>query len=164
MTNFPLRNVLSKPDLTGRMAKWAIRLSTYDITYDTRNSIKSQVLADFVDDFSPSQMTDAEKEFQQVFSRVDMKPWTLYTDGAFNVNRTGLGLALKSPQGDIIAQSGSYKAKDPKMVAYLDITKRLTNCFDNFGKEQVRRENNVQADTLAGLGDVLKIWISTIFQ
>ncbi|XP_074324394.1 uncharacterized protein LOC141661310 [Apium graveolens] len=105
MTNFPLRNVLSKPDLTGRMVKWAIRLSTYDVTYDTRTVIKSQVLADFVADFSPSQMTDVEQEFQQVLSRVDMKRWTLYTDGASNVNGTGLGLVLKSPQGDMIAQS-----------------------------------------------------------
>ncbi|XP_074323118.1 uncharacterized protein LOC141660057 [Apium graveolens] len=105
MTNFPLRNVLSKPDLTGRMAKWVIRLSTYDITYDTRTAIKSQALADFVADFSPSQMSTAEKEFQQSFSRVDMKPWTLYTNGASNLNGTGLGFVLKLPQGDMIAQS-----------------------------------------------------------
>ncbi|XP_074336301.1 uncharacterized protein LOC141673449 [Apium graveolens] len=198
MTNFPLTNVLSKPDLTGRMAKWAIRLSTYDITYDTRTAIKSQALADFVDNFSPSQMTDAEQEFQQVLSRVDVKPWTLYIDGASNVNRTGLGLVLKSPQGDMVAQSiccdfkatnneaeyealimgltmakdmkiknidvncdsllivnhvkGSYEAKDPKMVACLDITKGLTNHFDNFSIQQVPRKNNVQDDALVVIG------------
>ncbi|XP_074374736.1 uncharacterized protein LOC141715154 [Apium graveolens] len=147
-------------------------------------------------------MTDAEQEFQKVLSRVDVKPWTLYTDGASNVNGTGLGLVLKSPQGDMIAQliccdfkatkneaeyealiigltiakdmkikkidvncnlllvvnhvKGSYEAKDPKMVAYLDITKGLTNYFDNFSIEQVPRENNVKADALAGLGAVFK--------
>ncbi|XP_074352108.1 uncharacterized protein LOC141691270 [Apium graveolens] len=184
------------------MAKWAIRLSTYDITYDTRTAIKSQALADFVADFSPSQMTDAEQEFRQILSRVDMKPWTLYTDGASNVNGTGLGLALKSPQGDMIAQSvccdfkatkneaeyealimrltvakemkiknidikcdsllivnhvrGSYEAKDPKMAAYLDITKGLTDHFDNFSIEQDPRENNMQTDALDGLGAVFK--------
>ena len=31
LTNFPLRTVLSKPELTRRMAKWAIQLSTYEI-------------------------------------------------------------------------------------------------------------------------------------
>ncbi|XP_074326642.1 uncharacterized protein LOC141664582 [Apium graveolens] len=52
LTNFPLRAVLSKPKLTGRMAKWAIQLSIYDIVYDTRTVIKSQALAEFVANFS----------------------------------------------------------------------------------------------------------------
>ncbi|XP_074327800.1 uncharacterized protein LOC141665695 [Apium graveolens] len=202
MTNFPLRNVLSKHHLTGQMEKWAIRISTYDIMYDTITVIKSQALADFVADISPIQMTDAEQEFQQVLSRVDAKPWTWYTDGASNINGMEFGLVLKSPQGDMIAQTvccdfkpmnneaeyeawimgltiakdmkiknidvnydsllvvnhvkGSYEAKDPKMVAYLDITKGLTNHFDNFSIQQVPRENNVQADALAGLGAVFK--------
>lgn len=49
-----MRMVLRKPDLMERMAKWAIRLSIYDISYDARTAIKSQALADFVADFSPS--------------------------------------------------------------------------------------------------------------
>ncbi|XP_074355065.1 uncharacterized protein LOC141693796 [Apium graveolens] len=184
------------------MAKWVIRLSTYDITYDTGTAIKSQALADFVVNFSPSQMTTAEEEFQRVISRMDTKPWTLYTDGASNLNGTGLGLVLKSPQGDMIAHSiccdfkatnneaeyealimglttakdmkvrnidangdsllivnhvnGSYEAKDPKMITYLDITKKLMNYFKTFNIQQVPRENNVQADALAGLGLFLK--------
>ncbi|XP_074360835.1 uncharacterized protein LOC141701086 [Apium graveolens] len=97
MTNFPLRNILSKLDLKGRMAKCTIYLRTYDITYDTRTAIKSQALADFLADFNPSQMTIAEEEFQQVVLRKDVRPWTLYTDEASNVNGTGLGLVLKSP-------------------------------------------------------------------
>ncbi|XP_074327864.1 uncharacterized protein LOC141665784 [Apium graveolens] len=184
------------------MAKWEIRLTTYDIMYDRRTVIKSQALADFVADISPSQMTTYEQEFQQPLSRVDTKPWTLYTDGASNMNGTGLGLVLKLPQGDMIDQSiccdfkatnneaeykvlimgltiakdmkiktinvncdsllivnhvkRSYEAKDPKMVVYLEITKRLTNHFDNFIIKQIPRENNVQADALAGLGAVFK--------
>nr|XP_017250771.1 PREDICTED: uncharacterized protein LOC108221400 [Daucus carota subsp. sativus] len=100
MTNFPLRMVLSKPDMTGRMAKWSIRLSTYDIVYEPRTAIKSQALADFVADFSPSLMAQAEVECQQLTTTQDQGPWILHTDGASNVNGTGLGLVLKSPQGD----------------------------------------------------------------
>jgi hypothetical protein len=33
-TNQPIRQVLHKPDLTGRMMAWAIELSQYDITYE----------------------------------------------------------------------------------------------------------------------------------
>ncbi|XP_074336858.1 uncharacterized protein LOC141674032 [Apium graveolens] len=105
MTNSPLRMVLSKPELTGRLAKWSIRLSTYDIFYNPRTTIKSQALADFVADFSPSQMTQAEKELQHIFSTTNVLPWTLYTDGASNVNGTGTELVLKSPQGDVLMYS-----------------------------------------------------------
>ncbi|XP_074352080.1 uncharacterized protein LOC141691241 [Apium graveolens] len=79
-----------------------------------RTTIKSQALDDFMADFSPSQMMTTEQEFQQVFSKIDTKPWTLYTDSASNVNGTGLGLVLKSPQGDMIAQSicCDFKAKN----------------------------------------------------
>ncbi|XP_074354106.1 uncharacterized protein LOC141693022 [Apium graveolens] len=51
---------------------------------------------------------------------------------------------------------GSYESKDPKMVTYLDITKKLTNCFDNFNIYKIPRENNVQADASAGLGAISK--------
>ncbi|XP_074383140.1 uncharacterized protein LOC141724754 [Apium graveolens] len=52
--------------------------------------------------------------------------------------------------------NGSYEAQDPKMITYLDITKKLTNYFDTFNIQQVPRENNVQADALAVMGDVSK--------
>lgn len=65
MTNIPMRTVLSKLDLVGRIANWAIRLSTYDISYDPRTFIKSQTLADFMAYFSPSQMTTAEEDFNE---------------------------------------------------------------------------------------------------
>lgn len=63
-----MRMVFSKPDLTGGMTKWAIRLSTYDKSYNAKTVIKLQVLAEFLADFSPSQMTRAEEEFQWVVS------------------------------------------------------------------------------------------------
>ncbi|XP_074367172.1 uncharacterized protein LOC141707727 [Apium graveolens] len=52
--------------------------------------------------------------------------------------------------------NGSYEAKDPKMITYLDITKVLMNYFATFNIQQVSRENNVQNDALAGLGAVYK--------
>jgi len=30
-TNYPIKNVLRKPELSGRMAKWEVKLSTYNI-------------------------------------------------------------------------------------------------------------------------------------
>ena len=57
LTNQPLRNILHKPDLTGRMLQWAIELSEFGIEFQPRLSIKGQVMADFVLEYSrrPSQ-------------------------------------------------------------------------------------------------------------
>ena len=39
-TNQPLKSSLHKPDLSGKMLKWAIELSEYGIEYQPRLSIK----------------------------------------------------------------------------------------------------------------------------
>ncbi|XP_015949694.1 uncharacterized protein LOC107474580 [Arachis duranensis] len=48
----PLHQVLQKPELAGRLVKWSVELSEFDIKYEGRTSIKSQVLADFIAEFS----------------------------------------------------------------------------------------------------------------
>ena len=44
----PLNDIINNRDATGRIAKWAIELLPFDITYKPRRAIKSLVLADFV--------------------------------------------------------------------------------------------------------------------
>ncbi|RVW37693.1 Retrovirus-related Pol polyprotein from transposon 297 [Vitis vinifera] len=48
----PLRSILHKPDLTGRMLQWAIELSEFGIEFQPRLSKKGQVMADFVLEYS----------------------------------------------------------------------------------------------------------------
>ncbi|RVW46597.1 hypothetical protein CK203_067193 [Vitis vinifera] len=43
LTDQPLRNILHKPDLTGRMLQWAIELSEFGIEFQPRLSKKGQV-------------------------------------------------------------------------------------------------------------------------
>ncbi|KAL0281873.1 UNVERIFIED_CONTAM: hypothetical protein Sangu_2984300 [Sesamum angustifolium] len=47
-TNTPLKQVVGKPEVSGRLVKWTIELSEYDISYLPRMTIKAQSLADFV--------------------------------------------------------------------------------------------------------------------
>lgn len=65
-----------------------IELSEYSITYQPRNAIKYQVLADFVVDFSQGMQLEAEKELQ-VFNGSNLGIWTLFTDGSSNVKGQG---------------------------------------------------------------------------
>jgi len=53
MKNLPIQKVLQKPDVAGRMVRWAVELSEFDIRYEPRGSIKGQVYADFGAELSP---------------------------------------------------------------------------------------------------------------
>ena len=53
VTTYPLKNIMHKPELSGRLTKWAVEINGYDIEYRPRTAIKSQILADFVADFTP---------------------------------------------------------------------------------------------------------------
>ena len=48
LTNLPLRSTIHKPDLSGRMARWAVELSEYSIQCKPRLAKKGQVLVDFL--------------------------------------------------------------------------------------------------------------------
>ena len=49
---YPMKQVLHKPETSGRLMKWAIELSKFDIIYKLKNAIKGQILADFVMEFT----------------------------------------------------------------------------------------------------------------
>jgi len=61
-TNFPIKQVLGKPDLVGRMVAWSIELLEYDIQFMLRGSIKSQVSADFVVELKRTVSFNREKK------------------------------------------------------------------------------------------------------
>lgn len=53
MKSQPLHTVLHIPSQSGRLVKWAIELSEYDMEYKPRTSSKAHVLADFVIELVP---------------------------------------------------------------------------------------------------------------
>ena len=52
LTQLPLKSILRSADYTGRIAKWGIILGAFDIKYMPRTSVKGQVLADLVAEFT----------------------------------------------------------------------------------------------------------------
>ena len=75
MTNLPIRKMLQKPDVAGRMVRWAVELSEFDVQYEPRGPIKGQVYADFVVELSPE---SAQQEEEVSFK------WVLSVDGSSN--------------------------------------------------------------------------------
>ncbi|GJZ00554.1 reverse transcriptase domain-containing protein [Tanacetum coccineum] len=50
ITDQPIKQILGKAEASGRLAQYAVELGAYKITYEPRNSIKGQVLADFLNE------------------------------------------------------------------------------------------------------------------
>ena len=90
---YPMKQVLHKPEVSGRLMKWAIELSEFDIRYKPKTAIKGQVLADFVMEFTPIELAQTTHE------KDDLPIWKLSVDGAPNAQGSGAGLILTSPEG-----------------------------------------------------------------
>ena len=54
LIDYPLRQVLQKPESLGRMLKWAIELGQFDMNYWPRMAIKGQAFIDFITEFTYS--------------------------------------------------------------------------------------------------------------
>jgi len=61
MTDLPIRKVLQKPDVAGRMVRWVVELSEFDVQYDPKGPIKGRVYADFVVELSLAASTKKKK-------------------------------------------------------------------------------------------------------
>lgn len=48
LTNSLLGRIKTHPDISGRVIKWIMELSEYDIRYQPRETIKTQTLSDFL--------------------------------------------------------------------------------------------------------------------
>jgi hypothetical protein len=90
VSKYPLGEVIQNPEAEGRIAKWALELMGQNITYAPHSAIKSQVLADFV-----AQWT----EFQTPPASIENETWIMYFDGSVMKERASVGLVFISPLG-----------------------------------------------------------------
>ena len=81
-TEHPMKQILHKPETLGRLIKWVIELSEFDIRYKQRTVVKGQVLADFIMEFTPSNTPAQPIETSQLTP--DLPIWRLSIDGAAN--------------------------------------------------------------------------------
>ena len=121
-TEYPMKQILDKPETFGRLVKWAIKLSEFDIRYKPRTAIKGQILADFIMEFTSVEPTKTA----QLAS--DLPIWRLSVDRAANAHRSGVGLILTSPDGIDVEyalrfkfQASNNKSKYEVVIAGLNL-------------------------------------------
>lgn len=81
----PLKYLLSKEMLIGRMAKWVMILSQYDIEYVKQKSIKGHVIVDHLVEAPMYSENPLISKFpdESIFNLSIVDHWKLYFDGAY---------------------------------------------------------------------------------
>nr|GEW13038.1 reverse transcriptase domain-containing protein [Tanacetum cinerariifolium] len=126
ITDQPIRQVISRPDMAGRLQKWSVMLGEHNIAYRPRTSEKGQILVDFL----VEKQDDAPPEASVI--KTPQEPWTLFTNGSSCVDGSGAGLILTSPEGTKFTYAlrfqftaSNNEAKYEALIAGLRITAHM---------------------------------------
>nr|GEY66245.1 hypothetical protein [Tanacetum cinerariifolium] len=106
ITDQPIKQILNKPEVSGKLAKYAVEIGVYNITYISRTAVK--------------------------VGQKDSKGWTLYTNGASSQKGVGAGLVLIDSSGTeytyairLNFPSTNNEAKYETLLAGLRIARKM---------------------------------------
>ena len=111
LTQLLLKTILRSADYTGRIAKWGTILGAFDIKHMPRTSVKGQVLADLVAEFTEPEIDELpldrnmDEKLVGTISQYYLPTWEVYVDGASNQKGSGVGLVLMSLEKVVIEKS-----------------------------------------------------------
>ncbi|GJY35610.1 reverse transcriptase domain-containing protein [Tanacetum coccineum] len=172
ITDQPIKNILNRTEASGKLAKYAVEIGTYKISFIPRNAVKGQVLADFLSDAPDGEREDEYFRSPEVSPGIDdAETWTLYTDGAASSKGSGAGLILTGPSRVEYAYAlrltfastnneAEYEAllaglpSKGSMIKYLAKARKYISEFKTFSIENIPRGNNQKADVLSKLATV----------
>uniref|UniRef100_A0A2N9EWA5 Integrase catalytic domain-containing protein n=1 Tax=Fagus sylvatica TaxID=28930 RepID=A0A2N9EWA5_FAGSY len=167
----PIKYIFEKPALTGKIARWQVLLSEFDILFVARKAIKGQAIADYLADYPSEQLELMDSEFPDedvmIVEEDNQGRWKLYFDGAANAVGSGIGAVLVSPKGqqtpiavklgfDCTNNMTEYEACIVGLQAALGI-RRLIPKFKYVTFTYTPRAHNHFADALATLASLIKL-------
>uniref|UniRef100_A0A2N9IAI1 Uncharacterized protein n=1 Tax=Fagus sylvatica TaxID=28930 RepID=A0A2N9IAI1_FAGSY len=109
----PIRSLLQRPVLSGRLAQWLLQLSQYEIIAETPTAIRSQVIADLLAQFpgedNSSILDEVPGEINEVFlAGLADSVWTLKFDGSSTTTSAGAGIVLYKDDGEAVTKSFKF--------------------------------------------------------
>jgi ribonuclease HI len=105
LTDQPLNDLFINKEASSKIAKWATELSEHTIDFGKRSAIKSQVLADFIVDWTSPNSVTADEELVPV--------WEIRCDGARGRKGAGITDVITSPTGIKLRYAARLDYKDP---------------------------------------------------
>jgi hypothetical protein len=103
VTSYPLRAILCNPNTTGNITKWVAELAEFELNFVPRHAVKSQVLANFIVDWTPSASPPGGPDDREPKPRASVftgSHWTLFFDSSSRKQGNGAGVVLLAPHGD----------------------------------------------------------------
>ncbi|XP_062011420.1 uncharacterized protein LOC133728012 [Rosa rugosa] len=99
-----VRYLLTKLVLSGRLARWLLQLSEFDIVCTTPRAIKGQAVIDMITLFPEEGGFDVSHDILGELPGMtavveEEEPWTLHFDGSATANGGGAGIVLVDPKG-----------------------------------------------------------------
>ena len=101
----PVKYIFEKPALTGRIARWQVLLSEFDIVYVTQKAVKGSALADYlaqqpINDYQPMHPEFPNEDIMTLFEEdvedEDRDKWIVWFEGASSALGHGIGAILVS--------------------------------------------------------------------
>ncbi|GJX48809.1 reverse transcriptase domain-containing protein [Tanacetum coccineum] len=139
----PIKQIMSRPDVAGRLQKWSVMLGEHNITYWPRTSMKGQILAHFLVEKPGENLSETPA------ADIPQEPWILFTDGSSCIDGSGVGLILTSPEGTEFTYalrfqftSSNNKAEYEALIAGLQITAhiRVRNVHAKYHEKSIHEE------------------------
>ncbi|XP_017972718.1 PREDICTED: uncharacterized protein LOC18601752 [Theobroma cacao] len=152
-----------------RVARWQVLLSEYDIVYVSQKSIKGSAIADFLadranEDYESVSFDFPDEDLMAVLhieegGPIELNPWKVYFDGAFNALGHEIGAVLISPNGKYYPATTRLNfnctnnmAEYEALVMGLQVAIEMkANAIDVYG------DSALIADALATLAAIFKI-------
>ncbi|XP_070020715.1 uncharacterized protein [Nicotiana sylvestris] len=161
----PLKYIFQKPMPWGRLAKWKIMLTEFDIVYVTCTTMKAQPLADHLaensvdDKYQPLSTYFLDKEVNSVdVIPEDTNARKMFFDGAVNakVEMDVEELLIIGDSDLIIRQAqGKWETREIKLISYWQHVEDLSKRFKSIEFKYIPRFHNELADALATLASML---------
>ena len=108
---YPIKFIFEKPSLSGRIARWQVLLSEFDILYVSQKAIKGSAIADFLEEraneeYEPMRFDFPDENLMVVLQIENEEPlekngWKMYFDGASNTLGCGGGTVLILPEQEV---------------------------------------------------------------
>ena len=83
-----IKHMLSMPILNGRIGKWILALSEFDLRFESAKAVKGQVIADFITQHHKSNV-----------GYLEIIPWTMFFDGSSCKQGGGICVIIILPRG-----------------------------------------------------------------
>ena len=106
--------------MSGRIGKWILALSEFDLRYESAKAVKGQIMANFV------------TQHCGIVDALEIIPWTLFFDGSTSDRRAGISVVLISPRGKkyefslpITAMLSNNQAEYQALIKGLELLKEV---------------------------------------